>query len=110
MVPDFHDIDLVPFHFMLSVAGVTLCLWVMQLSGNNRIAKGEAPCLRVTRRVGIALVATGMLFSVRYSFIQGWQPWPPTIILYLGIDMALLATVISAHRRMQKERIGQCQG
>ncbi len=96
---DLSHVDLVPFHFTLSVLGVALCLWVMQLSGNDRIARGERPCLRFMRRCGVALVATGMLWSVRYAFIQEWQPWPPSLVIYLGIDMALLATVITGHRR-----------
>lgn len=96
---DLAHVDLVPVHFTLSVVGVALCLWVMQLSGNKRIAKDERNCMRFVRRLGVALVATGMLWSVRYGFIQGWQPWPPSILIYLGIDMMLFASVISGHRR-----------
>lgn len=103
MVPDLSNIDLIPLHLTLSILGAALCLWTMQLSGNNMIAKGEHYCLRIVRRTGLALVATGMLLSARYGFIQGWQPWPPSIVLYLGIDLTLLATVISANRRNRIE-------
>jgi predicted acyltransferase len=96
-MPDLSHVDLVLPQFVLSLIGVVLCIWVMQLSGTRRIAGHERGCLRAMRRIGIALLACGLLWSLRYGYIQEWQPWPPFIVVLVGVDLTLLATVISGH-------------
>ena len=88
-----------PAFFVLAVIGATLCMWTMQLSGNQMIARGEKPCLRWTRRIGLALTATGLLWAVRYGYMQEWQPWPPFLLIVAGLDISLAITVLSGYRR-----------
>jgi hypothetical protein len=92
-MPDLSMIDLLPLQAVLSVTGAMLAIYAMQLP--SALPHGELWPARLMRRLGIALVAAGMLWSVRYAFYQGWQPWPPYILLLVGVNVALLAVVVT---------------
>ncbi len=85
--------DLLPLQTVLSITGALLAIYAMQLPHAQPF--GELWPARLVRRLGVAMVAGGMLWSVRYAFYQGWQPWPPYLLVLAGINMALLATIIT---------------
>ncbi len=99
-MPDVASIDLLPLQTVLSITGALLAIYAMQLPHTQPV--GEFWCARLLRRLGVAMVAGGMLWSVRYAFYQGWQPWPPYILLLIGINLALLAMVITGSRQPAK--------
>jgi len=100
---DTTQIDLLPVQTFLSITGALLAIYAMQLP--HSLPVGELWYARLSRRLGVALVAGGMLWSVRYAFYQGWQPWPPYILVLLGINLALVATVISGSKSPREESI-----
>lgn len=100
-------INLVPVQFVLSIVGVFLALAVMQLSGNDRLAPGEKMCLRIFRRFAVATVAGGLLWAVSYGYAQDWQPWPPFVVIILGVDLMMAATVISCAAKRQAPQPGR---
>jgi predicted acyltransferase len=91
------SLDLLPLQTVLSITGALLAIYAMQLPHSRPY--GELWPARLVRRFGVALVAGGMLWSVRYAMYQGWQPWPPYILILIGINLALLAAIISDSTR-----------
>lgn len=89
----FDHVDLISLQIVLSITGSLLAIYVMQIPGTRPF--GEHWPARLMRRAGVAMVAAGMLWSVRYALYQGWQPWPPYLLVLLGINVALLATIIT---------------
>lgn len=100
---DFSNIDLLPVQTFLSITGALLAIYIMQLPHAQPF--GELWQARLLRRVGIATVAVGMLWSVRYAFYQGWQPWPPYLLVLVGINLALLATIITDKNRQSAMKL-----
>lgn len=93
--------DLLPLQTVLSITGALLAIYAMQLP--SALPAGEMSPARLMRRIGIAFVAGGMLWSVRYAFYHDWQPWPPYILILIGINVALLASVITGSSRSESK-------
>lgn len=99
--PDFFtNIDLVPAQIVLSLSGAFLSMWYMQVIGNE--ATGETRSVRCVRRVGIFLIACGLLWSVNFAYYNDWQPWPPYILVLIGLNASLTAGSINATRLVKR--------
>lgn len=94
------SLNLLPVQTLLSITGALLAIYAMQLP--HARPYGELWPARLIRRLGVAMVAAGMLWSVRYALYQGWQPWPPYILVLIGINLSLLATIVSDSTRADK--------
>lgn len=81
-------------HLTLSFVGAFLTMWVMQLVSVGHIGRTDVPVLRLFRRLSLAVIGGGMLWSLDYGFERDWQPWPPFLVILLGIDMMLLMSVL----------------
>lgn len=86
--------DLVPIQIVLSISGALLSMWYIQLP--STIVVGESRALFCARRIGVGLVAIGLLWSVSYAYYRGWQPWAPYLIVLLGINLALASAILTA--------------
>lgn len=88
------------FFLALALVGALLCVWV-----NALIAHGhfffETRLLAQLRRVALAAVGLGMLWAARFAWENGWQPWPPCVLVTAGVDLYLAVAVISAYRRLR---------
>lgn len=93
-------LDLNIIHFVLVTFGVWLSVWAMQLSGTKQLAGDERDCIRWARRIGYATTALGMLWGLSFGFHQGWEPWPPYLVVLAGIDLALITSVLNGYRRV----------
>lgn len=90
--------DLVPAHMIASSVGVVLSAWLIQLSNFNRDeTKGWRFCFRLLSRTSYAIVAVAMGWSVSFGLEQAWQPWPPFLILVIGMDLKMTASVLAAY-------------
>jgi len=41
-----------------------------------------------------------MLWGLSFGFHQGWEPWPPYLVVLAGIDLALFTSVLNGYRRI----------
>lgn len=98
-MPDLSDLDLWPVQAILSISAALLAMWVMQC---GHVTAEESGWLRFLRRLGTAAVAVGFLWSVSYAWQQNWQPWPPYILVLVGANLAMLASVAASLRASRK--------
>lgn len=95
--------DLSFWHMISALVGCLLSLWAMSLSAQNAIGAGEPRCLRGLRRVALAAIGGGLLWSLSYGFERDWQPWPPFLLLCIGVDLWLTVAVVAGHLRQAKQ-------
>lgn len=96
-------VDLMPIQVVLSLSGALLSMWYLQTGISAAV--NEPRLLFCVRRLGVALMASGLLWSVSFAYYRSWQPWPPYLVTLLGINVALLGAILTAHYvRKQEER------
>lgn len=98
----FDGVDLVPIQMILSLLGAVLSMWYMQITG---ACYHESRAVRCLRRFGIFLVAAALLWSVNYAYYRAWQPWPPYVLLLLGLNVALIAAILRDHEVRKRSSI-----
>lgn len=77
--------DLSSIHTILTIAGMFLAVYVMQLTSHANEDAGDHWVLRWGRRTSLAMVALALLWSLSYSQTKSWQPWPPEIALIVAL-------------------------
>lgn len=77
------------FNF-LTLAGVFLCLIVMQLTGHYQEDRGDPPVLQWAHRAVIAGLALTFLWMFMYGRERDWTPWPPMFAMVFLIDLSLI--------------------
>lgn len=100
---DLDTLNLMPVHTALSLAGVLLAIWLMQLASCGKLAPDDKMCIRQMRRVSMAVVAGAMLWATLYGLDRAWQPWPPFLLLSLGVDMMLGTAIVGSYWNRKEE-------
>lgn len=104
MVLEFLDsVDLKGAHFVASLLGVGLALYVMQLWGHGSVAY-EHFVVNQLRRTSLIILALALLWSLSYAEIRQWQPWPSDLLTVIAVDIFLLSTVISSAIQQYKRK------
>lgn len=85
-------LDLQTLHVVLSICGVMLSTHLMQLAWHNPEEGGLL--LRLLRRGNLGLVAFGMLWSLSYATDRHWQPWPPALLINMGVDAMMMIRIL----------------
>lgn len=103
--------DLVPAFMLFSLIGVAMCVRVMIEVAHERIGSRDHPLVRVLRRTGLLLVSLALLESLVFGHDKMWQPWPPHLMMVVGLDIWLLGVNVSAYYRnkmaqRQSHRVG----
>ena len=96
----FDRTDLRHIHYVASIFGAIMALYVMQLWTVGALAV-SADCFvaRHARRFSLLLVALSMLWSLSYQDSKGWMPWPSDVALCIAIDVFLLSSIIVAFKK-----------
>lgn len=98
-------LDLTALHTLLTIAGMFLAVYVMQLTSHVNEDHDDTAPLRWGRRSALAGIALSMLWSLSYSLTKSWQPWPPELALILAIIVMLGVRAIAIHARIRREGI-----
>lgn len=96
----FDQCDLRNVHYVASLIGAIMALYVMQLWTVGSLAI-SADCFvaRHARRFSLLLVALSMLWSLSYQDTKGWMPWPSDVALSIAVDLFLLSSIIVAFKK-----------
>lgn len=100
-----NEFDLVPAFLIASGIGVGLCIQVMIEISHERIGSRDHMFVRNLRRTGVLLVSLALLESLIFGYDRSWQPWPPHLMLIVGLDVWLLGVVVSAYSRNRRDEI-----
>lgn len=95
--------DLSTLHTILTLLGFGLTLYVMQLTSHENEDISDPPWLRWGRRMALGLVALALLWSLSYSETKRWQPWPPEMMLVLGVIGIMAVRAVAIHLRIRRE-------
>jgi hypothetical protein len=93
------ELDLSLLYLAVSIGGALLAIYAMQFVSCGIIGQGDTIPMRHIRRAALAILALALLWSVSYGETRRWQPWPPELFVRLAVDLYLLMSVITAHRR-----------
>lgn len=99
MIPDLEALDLIPAHLGLSIGGAVLSMLAMQFYSSQHLDPHDSALTRWSKRAALAIVAASLLWSSLYAMERSWQPWPPFLLLCLGVDLFLLVLVVWRHKR-----------
>jgi hypothetical protein len=98
-------IDLSGFHSLICIFGALLAVYVMQLTHHEEEDAADPWIIRNSSRIALTMIAIALLWSVYYSLGRNWQPWPPQILLVMGIDFALALRVSAIWARIGRDRL-----
>lgn len=87
--------DLIPAQLLLSAGAVLLSVYLMQLTWSDGESRRDCVTVRHLRRVSHAMVALGFLWCLSYGWRQGWQPWPPLLLIAAGVDLMLFVRIMA---------------
>ena len=95
----FELLDLQPVHTGAAVAGLFLSAYCIALF-NRRVFENES-CFtaRSLRMLAVLLFGLSCWWSLSYSELRHWQPWPADVVLLLAGDLYLVSTIIAAWAR-----------
>jgi cell division protein FtsW (lipid II flippase) len=96
--------DLMRAHIALALVGGLLAIYVANLTSFERDDHGEPAFLQWSRRVGYFVTAIALFWSVIYMDNHRWQPWPPMLLLMLGVVVMLAARARAIRLRVKRER------
>jgi hypothetical protein len=99
----FEAANLTKMHSILAIVGALLSVYVMNLISYEHEDEVDPSWLRWVRRSGLMLVALAFGWTINYSFEHNWQPWPPEILLMVGVDLGLVVRVVAIHLRIHRE-------
>jgi len=97
--------DLTTLHTILTIAGMFLAVYVMQLTSYVNEDHRDSVTLRWGRRASLMFIALAFLWSLSYSQTKGWQPWPPEVALILAIITMMAVRAIAIHARIRRDGV-----
>lgn len=95
--------DLTRLHGVLAFVGFFMTVYVMSLTGYEHEDRDDPAWLQWVRRVGYGTVALAFLWSLDYSHDHGWRPWPPELMLMIGIVIGMVVRATAIHLRIRRE-------
>jgi hypothetical protein len=99
------SIDLTLVHFILGGAGTLLSVYAMKLIDWEAEDDVDPQWQRLLRRIGYVLMAWGMLWSLDYSFLRGWQPWPSELLTIFAIDIVMFTRIMGIKSRIWRDGV-----
>jgi hypothetical protein len=96
----FDGLDLTGLHLVLAIYGAIITVYVMQLTSHEHEDRDDPPVVRVMRRLGLAGMALGFLWSALYSDGRQWQPWPPVLLVFLAFDVVMTVKAAAIWHRI----------
>jgi len=95
--------DLTVIHTILTIAGMLLAIYVMQLTSYVNEDFKDPWHIRWSRRASLAFIALALLWSLSYSQTKSWQPWPPEVALIMAIIMMMAVRAFAIHARLRRD-------
>jgi hypothetical protein len=95
--------DFSKLHTLLAILGAFLAVYVMSLTSYEHEDAADPAWLQWIRRAGLALVALSFAWTFNYSIEHRWTPWPPEIMLMVGVLLGLAVRTIAIHLRIHRE-------
>lgn len=90
-------LDLSALHTTLVMCGALLGVYVMQMVGRD---DRHPPPIQWALRASLAVMTLALLWSLLYSMTKQWQPWPPEILLHVGLIILLATWAAILHNRI----------
>lgn len=79
---------------VITFVGLFSTVYVMQMSHLSEIMK-RPKSMQWMSRIGLALLAWGLLWSLGYAEQKDWEPWPPQLLVYFAIDVIMVSRAIA---------------
>lgn len=97
----FDGVDLRSVHTVLTFVGVLASVFVMQ-SVQRLTEHGEPSLLAWFRRLLLTLLSLAMLWSLSYSQVKQWEPWPPDVAVIAATDAIMILWAITIRLRVRR--------
>jgi hypothetical protein len=104
---DLQQFDLVPYHLAASVVGLFCSLWLIKLSTHDRVGAGEKLCFRWVSRLAYALIGVSMGWCASFGLEQGWQPWPPVLLMIVAVDLRMISSIAAAYFKNRQHAVAR---
>lgn len=95
------SVDLRAAHVALTFFGVVASVFVMQLV-EQLTEYGEPILLAWFRRLLLTLLSLALLWSLAYSQVKQWEPWPPDVAVIAAIDAIMILWCVTIRLRMRR--------
>jgi hypothetical protein len=97
----FDGVDLRTAHAVLTFLGVICSVFVMQ-SVEQLTEHGEPVLLAWCRRLLLTLLSLALLWSLAYSQVKQWQPWPPDVAVIAATDAIMVLWAVTIRLRIRR--------
>jgi uncharacterized membrane protein len=88
---------------LLSIVAAFMIAYVMNLTSFEHEDRSDPNWLQWIRRTGYLLTAVGLLWGVQYMQGHSWQPWPPAVLVNVGIIIGASVRIIAIQLRIRRE-------
>lgn len=95
--------DLSRIHSLLAIVGSLLAVYVMSVTSYEHEDRDDPVWLQHLRRIGLFALAIAFGWSFLYLHDKNWKPWPPEVLLMVGIIMGLAVRAVAIHLRIRRE-------
>lgn len=89
-----------PYTILVWIAAI-LAVALMALTYEDPANRFASKIEQQLRRVGMLVLIGGLLSTVLFGGSQGWTPWPPMILVVLGLDLHLAGVIMSVRCRVK---------
>ena len=97
------SVDLTTAHTILTLLGAAVCLYVMALTSYENEDINDPTLVRWGRRIGMGSISLALLWSLNYSMVKQWQPWPPELALIAALIFVFTNRAFAIHCKIRRE-------
>lgn len=90
-----------PAFIGLTLAGMLITLWYMQVSSHYLETRGACASYFWAHRILFTALATVYLWMLSFALNRDWQPWPPMVLMICIVNLILLLIAGRLYREMR---------
>ena len=94
-------LDLSGVHIVATFTGMLLSIFASQAMWLDPESRRDCLLVRLGRRVMYPVLALSFLWSLDYSHVKGWQPWPPTVAIIIAMDFIIAMRIVALRHRQR---------
>lgn len=91
-------------HIILTIIAIGAISFMVESLLDIMHDRGDPPLLCRARRLSLAGMAAALTYTLYYSYIMNWDPWPPYLWILVTLDANLIIGCVTLRHRANQLR------